>query len=323
MGLPRATRRPRPCGRIVAPNVHLRIYDVHPVREEKVAFYSDGLKLDASIYRGDSPDPALPAVITCSGFQGFNATHPVRFARALTPRGYTCFGFDYRGFAASEGTRGAVHVEEQIRDIANAVRFVRSVVKPRRLVLSGWAMGGALVLEASRIAEGIDALVVMNAIADADRVQRAVRGEDGYRAFRAWLDEERARLVAGGERKLVEPFAIYPLDPQTKRYCDEVLARNPEFGRLVYPSFADSLLGLAPEVHLDHLARTPLFLAHGERNALHPPGEARSLLARYPGPRRVHWVPDAGHTEWMLDDDPKFVALVDALDGWMRSTMQG
>jgi hypothetical protein len=29
-------------------------------------------------------------------------------------------------------------------------------------------------------------------------------------------------------------------------------------------------------------------------------------------------VPDAGHTEWMLDGHPKLVALVDALDAWMR-----
>jgi pimeloyl-ACP methyl ester carboxylesterase len=297
------------------------------VREEKVAFYSDGLKLDASIYRGDAPESqlggadgadALPVVITCSGFQGFNATHPARFARALTPRGYTCFGFDYRGFAASEGTRGAVHVEEQIRDIANAVRFVRSTVKPRALVLSGWAMGGGLVLEAARIAEGVDALVVMNPIANAVRVQRAVRGEEGYRAFRAWLDEERARLVGGGELRLVEPFDIYPLDPETKGYCDDVLAKNPEFGRRVFPSFADSLLRLTPEACLDHLSRVPLLLAHGDRNALHPPEEARSLFDRYPGPKHMHWVPDAGHTEWMLDGHPKFVALVEALDAWIR-----
>ena len=46
--------------------------------------------------------------------------------------------------------------------------------------------------------------------------------------------------------------------------------------------------------------------------------EARSLFARYPGPKQMHWVPDAGHTEWMLDGHPKLVALVDALDAWMR-----
>jgi pimeloyl-ACP methyl ester carboxylesterase len=289
------------------------------MKEERVAFTSDGLKLDASIYRGGgAPDAAMPAVITCSGFQGFNATHPARFARALTPRGYTCFGFDYRGFAASEGVQGAVHLEEQIRDIVNAVRYVRSALRPRTLVLAGWAMGGGLVLEAARVAEGIDALVVMNPIADAIRVQRALRGEAGYRTFRAWLDEERARLVAGGEPRKVDPFDIYPLDPETRRYCDDVLAKNPEFGQSVFPSFADSLLQLAPESRIDHLASTPLFLAHGDRNALHPPEEARSLLARYPGPKEMYWVPDAGHTEWMLDDDPKFVALVNALDAWMR-----
>ena len=118
---------------------------------------------------------------------------------------------------------------------------------------------------------------------------------------------------------MVEPFDIYPLDPETKRYCDEVLARNPEFGRRVLPSFADSLLQLAPESRLVHLSRKPLFLAHGDRNALHPPEEARSLFARYPGPKQMHWVPDAGHTEWMLDGHPKLVALVEALDAWMRA----
>ena len=58
---------------------------------------------------------------------------------------------------------------------------------------------------------------------------------------------------------------------------------------------------------------------HGDRNALHAPEEARSLFARYPGPKEMHWVPDAGHTEWMLDDHPKFVALAETLDRWLRS----
>jgi pimeloyl-ACP methyl ester carboxylesterase len=293
------------------------------MRETKTKFVSDGLKLDASIYRPDpgvrGADAGLPVVITCSGFQGFNATHPARFARALTPEGYTCFGFDYRGFAESEGEPGRVHLDEQIRDITNAVRFVRATLKPGALVLMGWAMGGGLVLEAARVAEGIDALVVMNPIADAIRVQRAVRGEDGWREFRAWLDRERERLVLSGESRKVDPFFIYPLDGETKGYCDDVLAKNPEFGHGVYPSFADSLLQLKPEARLDHLATTPLLLVHSERNALHPSEEARSLFARYPGPKEMHWVPDAGHTEWMLDDDPKFLALVGVLDRWLRA----
>lgn len=290
------------------------------MREEKIAFTSDGLELDGSIYRPDvDARTELPIVVTCSGFQGLNAIHPARFARAYTRKGYTCFGFDYRGFAASKGEPGRVHLEEQIRDIVNAVAFVRSTLAPRRLVLAGWGMGGGLVLEAARVAEGVHALVVMNGMYDAIRVQKALRGDDGWQKFRAWLDTERTRLVAGGEPRKIDPFDIYPLDPETIGYVDGVLRKHAAFGHGVWPSFADSLLQLAPEARLHHLATTPIFVAHGDRNALHPPEEARSLFARYPGPKEAYWVPDAGHTEWMLDDDPKFVALADAIDRWMRA----
>jgi len=288
------------------------------MKEEKTSFTSDGKKLDASIYRPQSPDATLPLFVTCSGFQGLNAIHPARFARALTPRGYTCFGFDYRGFAASEGEPGRVHLDEQIRDITNALRFVRTALAPKKIVVAGWGMGAGLVIEAARVAEGIDALVVMNGLYDAVRVQKALRGDEGWRDFRAWLDAERARLVGGGAPRKVDPFDVYPLDGQTKRYCDDVLRKHEAFGHGVWPSFADSLLQLRADARCDHLQNTPILIVHGDRNALHPPEEARSLFAAYPGPKDAYWVPDAGHTEWMLDDDPKFVELSITIDRWIR-----
>ena len=101
------------------------------MREEKVAFYSDGLKLDASIYRSDSPEEALPAVITCSGFQGFNATHPARFARAFTQRGYTCFGFDYRAKYLAKATQeicpGRFEPEVALQIMGQALRAHRAL----------------------------------------------------------------------------------------------------------------------------------------------------------------------------------------------------
>jgi pimeloyl-ACP methyl ester carboxylesterase len=290
------------------------------MREEKTSFRSEGLKLDASIYRADenAARDGLPLVVTCSGFQGLNAIHPARFARAFTRAGYTCFGFDYRGFAASEGEPGRVHVEEQVRDIVNALAFVRGALAPRNVVLSGWGMGGGLVLDAARVAEPLDGIIVMNGMYDAIRVQKALRGDAGWSTLHAWLDTERARLVAGGEPRKVDPFEIYPLDPETTVYVDSVLRKHDAFGHGVWPSFGDSLMQLAPEARLDHLATTPILVVHGDRNALHPPEEARSLFARYPGPKEAYWVPDAGHTEWMLDHDPKFVALTATMDRWMR-----
>ena len=70
--------------------------------EEAASFVSEGLKLDGSFYRPDQgkQDPNRPLLIACSGFMGLKSIHPARLGRALTPLGYTVFGFDYRGFGS-------------------------------------------------------------------------------------------------------------------------------------------------------------------------------------------------------------------------------
>jgi len=291
------------------------------MREEKTSFLSDGFRLDAGFFypEGGQEHADRPVVIVCSGFQGLKNIHPERYARSLTKLGYTCFGFDYRGFAKSEGEQGFVLLEDQVRDIANAVRFVRHryPVGSRKLVLAGWGMGGGLILDAARVATGIDALIPINGFYDSLRVQTALRTADDWAAFRSWYTEERTRLTAGGDKRKVDPFKIYPLDPETEGYVDGVLRKNPDFGIDVDPAFGDSLLQFCPEARLDHLREIPALIVHGDRNKLHPVEEARSLTEKYPGHRELYWVPDAGHTEWMYDDHPKFQGLIKKLDQWM------
>lgn len=288
---------------------------------ERTHFDSAGLRLDASFYLpvGGARDPGMPFVVACSGFQGLNDIHPARFARSLTALGHPCFGFDYRGFGASEGERGRVLLEDQIEDIVAAVRFVHSrpAAAGRPLVLIGWGMAGGLILEAARAAPPVTGLVCLNGFYDAERVQRAVRGEAGWAAFLGWLEEKRIARRQGADER-VDPFDIYPLDEVTRRYVDGVLRKNAAFGVDVTLDFAESLLRFRPERDLAHLAGTPLFIGHGSENALHPPDEARSLRRAYPGPSTLYWVEGGGHTEWMLDEDPKYQALMTAVASWMN-----
>ncbi len=90
--------------------------------EQCLRFYSDGLGLDASLYAPANPPPTKPVIMTCSRFQGLKTIHPARFARAFTARDYTCFGFDYRGYGASEGEPGTG--DEFMRDIGKALAFL-------------------------------------------------------------------------------------------------------------------------------------------------------------------------------------------------------
>lgn len=292
---------------------------------EPAKFYSEGLKLDGCFYTPDARDgnPSRPIIVACSGFMGLNAIHPARFARALTPRGYTVLGFDYRGFAESEGQPGRVLLEEQITDIANAAAFASTHQNAGggRVVLMGWGMGAGLILEASRLIPRVVGLVCMNGFYNGKRVQKLVRGYDGYVDFMDKLDKARADSARTGEVMDVDPFSIYPLDTQSNEYVNDVLYRVPQFGGHFKPMLADSLLRFAPDQNLEDLSRVPLLIAHGEKNRMHPPTEAESLYKNYPGPKEIFWLWNAGHTEWMADDNPIFIRMMDAVDAWLQNTV--
>jgi pimeloyl-ACP methyl ester carboxylesterase len=293
------------------------------MRAEATSFYSEGLKLDASFYLPDEgkEDPSRPLIVVCSGFMGLNRIHPERFARFLTPLGYTTFGFDYRGFAASEGTPGRVLLEEQITDVANAAAFASSHrnASGGRVVLMGWGMGGGLVLEAAHLVPRVAGIVCMNGFYNGKRVQKTVRGWDGYVEFMEKLEAARAESTRTGIMTPVNPFTIYPLDSQSTEYVDEVLYKVQDFGGDFTYMLADSLIRFAPDQNLDDLGRVPLFIAHGEKNRMHPPTEAESLYKNYPGPKEIFWLWGAGHTEFMDDDNPTFRRLVGGVADFLQA----
>ena len=291
------------------------------MQEKRWEFFSEGHKLVGSKYRPDEGiELSQTAFLINSGFTGLNIIHPARFARALTAHGHLCYGFDYRGFGESDGTRGHVLLEEQISDIRSALSDLsgEEELRDRRLVLVGWGMGGGLVLQAARNCPNVDAIISCNGFFNARRVQVALRGRQGWEEFLQWLYKARRTWSHSGEHALVDPFHIYPLDPQSEEYVDNVLRKAPGYdGLMVWPGFADSLINFAPERDLDHLRDTPLLIAHGAENKLHPRCEAESLYARYPGPATLHWLEGAGHTEWMRDDDPTFQGLIKTIRDWI------
>jgi len=297
------------------------------MQTERVTFFSDGLKLDGSFYFPDDADHATPQplVIACSGFTGLNSIHPARFARYLTARGHACFGFDYRGFARSEGEPGRVILEEQVQDIIHATAFAASDerIDDNQIVLLGWGMGAGLVLDAAREHPGIIGLVAVNGFYHGPRVQRAHRGEEGYRQFQQRVVEQLRRQSVTGESERIEPFDAYPLDPQSREYVNNVLRKDPDYDtRGCFYELANSLLRWHPEAYAP-LMNTPILIAHGDRNELHPTIEAISLLRAYAGPKQLFWIEGAGHTEFMHDGDPKFQSLAARIDEWLQQQLGG
>lgn len=291
------------------------------MQAEETSFYSDGLRLAATYCWPDDHDDATPSpmIIANSGFTGLRHIHPARFARYLTRRGQPCFGFDYRGFADSEGARHRVLLEEQVRDIIHAAAYVAGDdrVDASQLVLLGWGMGAGLVLDAARHHPGIIGIIAINGFYDGSRVQRAHRGEAGYRAFCNRVDAERRQRSRTGTAETTDPFDLYPLDRQSRTYVDDVLRKTPGYQAELYSfELADSLLRWDPLAYADQM-HLPVLIAHGSQNRLHPVEEAQSLHDAYAGPKELYWIEGAGHTEFMHDDDPTFQALGSRVADWI------
>ncbi|PCI37940.1 MAG: alpha/beta hydrolase [Elusimicrobia bacterium] len=291
--------------------------------EEETNFYSDQYRLNASFYHPENgSDLHAPLILICSGLLGLKKVHPARFARALTAQGFSCFGFDYRGLGNSEGPRGQVLLEEQVRDIVNAAEFVRVRHQGSGpIAMLGWGLAGGLILEAARSVPTLSALMSVNGLYDGQRQQRSVRSPEDWKNFQAWVRRESTRARKTGTARSVNPFSIYPLDSETEAYVAKEFGALRGFGGNVKMQLAESLLRFSPEPKLAHLKKIPILIAHGEKNRLHPVEEARSLHRAYPGPKELYWIEGAGHTGWMSDEHPTFRAVIEKLSGWLRSSM--
>ena len=291
------------------------------MNETKTHFFSDGLRLKASIYRpenseGEGPHPT---VIVTSGYQGFNEFYPKLFAKSLTQVGYICVGFDYRGMADSEGEKGRVLIEEQVADVRHAIAFGRAQTDTdnSRLALIGWGMGAANVVVAAERSREVAAAVALNGFYDGVRWLQSIHTYDEWTKIVADVAADREQRALTGESKLADTFEHYPLDPATKSYVGAELESVHGFGHPTRLQFTESIMDLKVERVVPHLDGIPLFIGHGVDNTLHPIGEADSLYAAAKSPKTYYKI--AGrHNDFMYGDHPVFVELIAQIDRFLR-----
>ena len=293
------------------------------MKEKAIEFYSDGHKLQGSLYYPDDfkESGSYPAILVNSGYQGVNEFYPKMFAKALTKRGYVCMGFDYRGFADSEGDPTRVLLEEQVEDIHNALTYLRhqDEVDNERIGLIGWGMGGSNVV---RVAENNDVagVAALNGFYVGERWLKTVHSYESWSKVLQAVREDRIKRVTEGESTPEDPFFHYPLDPATKDYVQKELASKKGFGGQTQLQFTESVIDLNAEKSVQNLLETPLFVAHGKKNLLHPIEESVALYRAATGPKTFYEI-DGKHNDFMYSDHPEFDELVQELDTFFQEAM--
>jgi alpha-beta hydrolase superfamily lysophospholipase len=261
----------------------------------------------------------LPA----SGYQGLKVIHPERFARAFTNRGYAVLAFDYRGFGWSEGERGRLVPQEWVEDVHAAVDAVcaHAQLDAERVALLGWGLGGGVVVAEAATDERVKAVAMLNGIASGLRSTRKMHDEPSWRRLLERLPGDRARRTRGGRSEIADPWDIVrlDLDVDTDGYVGDVLYRAPGFGSGVTLESAEYLLRFEPVDVVHKLAGRPLLIVHGEDNQLHKLEEAQDMYNRASEPKKLIVLPGHGHTEWMLDDHPTFISVVELVDSFFST----
>ncbi|MBO9606572.1 MAG: alpha/beta hydrolase [Paenibacillaceae bacterium] len=283
------------------------------MNEQPISFYSEGLKLKGTLYYPEDYEEGkrYPAVIPNSGYNGFNGFYPKLFARNFTRYGYICLGFDYRGFAESEGERGRVILDEQVADIRNAVTFMahHPAVDPRKIGILGWGMGASNVIRAAAIDQRIAAVAGLNGFYRGDRWLRSIHTYTNWHHILKEVEEDRIRRVTTGHSLRVDPFLYYPLDPSTDGHVNVELAHIDGFGEQASMQFTESIIELNAEKSAADISPRPLFVAHGKRNLLHPVEESQALFEAARQPKYYYEI-DGEHNDFMYHDHPQFQALI-------------
>lgn len=286
------------------------------MQERKINFYSEGCKLDGTIYLPDDykPGEKRPAIIPNSGYQGFNEFYPRLFARYLTDAGFVCLGFDYRGFAESEGEQGRVILDEQVQDIMNAITFleVQEEVDPNRIGLVGWGMGGSNVIRVAAADKRVKAVAGLNGFYDGERWLKSIHTYVEWNNILKTVKEDRIRRVTTGKSQYADTFIHYPLDPATDNYVQKELAVLSPFGKQTQLQFTDSIIGMNAEKAVAEISPRPVFIAHGKDNLLHPVDESLALYEAAKEPKQYVEV-DGKHNDFMYYDHPVLNDLVSKL----------
>lgn len=293
--------------------------------ERQISFYSEGFKLEGTIYLPDDykPGEKRPAIIPNSGYNGFNEFYPKLFARNLTAAGYVCLGFDYRSFANSEGEEGRVILDEQVEDIQNAITFLslQEEVDPDRIGILGWGMGASNVVRVAAKDKRVKAVAALNGFYNGERWLRSIHSYVEWNEILKMVEEDRKQRVLTGKSQLADPFIHYPLDPATADYVDKELAILAPFGRQTVLQFTDSIIGLDTEKAAQDV-KVPLFIAHGKDNLLHPVDEAYGLYEAANEPKQL-FIIDGKHNDFMYHEHEVFQDLISRVKNFFNINVAG
>ncbi|WP_431283656.1 alpha/beta hydrolase [Humitalea sp. 24SJ18S-53] len=305
-------------------------------------FFSDGIKLRGFLqFPADfKPGERRPLLIVCSGRLGLKSWIPPRWMPILLEAGFICAAFDYRNLGSSDGVRGRLFPEEEIRDVRHALTFLEQQpeIDAARMGLIGWGLGGGIVVSVAARDTRVKAVACVGGFGDGERTVRAGVPYDAWLRRKAQLAADRVKRVMEGVSDMISYVDVtHPgKSPTADEYHGFQDSMNASLGittakqeglghglpdRFTLES-AEALYEFSPEKEAHLIAPRPLLVVHAEDDDYYPVDEAHSLFAKAVEPKTLVIIKDAGHLDWIETSHPLHRPYVTATAKWFVEALK-
>lgn len=288
-------------------------------QREEVEIFSSNVRLSGWFFPAQKPG-RTGCYVLCPGFTG---TKYGRFYEPYTEHlnglGYSVLLFDYRGWGASEGSRGDVYPLEQVDDIRSCLSYLetRADVDPDRMGLLGMSFGGGHAIYAAAVDERVRCTVAISPVGDGRTWLKRMRRAYEWEQFLADLDEDRKQRVLTGRGRRVPPSeGIMLATPERGVDGSRVKGNLPADLDVETSPLAcgQAILEYRPLAVVDRIAPRGLLIVYFEHDAV-VPGEdhATPLFEAAREPKRLVRLTSSSHYAGYLECFP---TIKEELEAW-------
>jgi len=260
--------------------------------EERVSFMSDGFKLSGMLHFPEPRRARHAAFLVLHGFgSNKDGGGGKAVAAMLTGLGYAALRFDFRGCSESEGERGRVICDEQVKDTRNALSFLasRTDIHPQRIGVVGQSFGAAVAVYSAGVDRRVAACISSGGWGDgAKKFRKQHASPRAWAKFTAMMKEGKRRRRSG-KPMMVPRYDIVPIPPRLRGNLapGSIMAFPFEVVESMYAFNANEVVG--------RIAPRPLLLLHSANDSVTPTEQSIELFGRAGKPADLHLIADVDH----------------------------